>query len=440
MKSDSGRPVIIVGGGFSGTMAAVELARRGVSAVLVEGGGRAGRGTAYSTREPAHLLNVPSARMSAFGEMPDHFATAVADDGFGAGDFVPRARFGSYLRELLDEALAGGLVTLVEDKATAAVRSDGGWAVTLGDGRVVEGSALLLAQGNQPPEPLRVASGVSDERFVNNPWAPAAAQAVVAVAQSGGDVLILGTGLTMVDLVLSLDEAGHRGQIVALSRRGLVPRAHAAFEPSPVCEAEVAAGDVGAMMRWLRVRAGAVGWRAAVDALRPFSQAIWQRFDPRAQERFLRHARPWWDVHRHRIAPQVSERLRSLVSEARLEVVAGRVQAMREDEDGLLVEILGRGRTVTREERFAVGFNCTGPLGAVGRSRDDLLRGMIADGLVAVDRLGIGLAVDGASRAGEGVGALGPLTKGTFWEVVAVPDIRGQVARVADDVAKELQR
>lgn len=440
MKSDSARPVIIVGGGFSGTMAAVELARRGVSAVLVEGGGRAGRGTAYSTHEPAHLLNVPAARMSAFGEMPNHFAAAIADEGFGAGDFVPRARFGSYLRELLDEALAGELVTLAEHCAVAAARADGGWAVTLGDGRVVEGAALVLAQGNQAPEPLRVASGISARRFVNNPWLPAALEAVAAVARSGGDVLILGTGLTMVDLVLSLDEAGHRGRIVALSRRGLVPRAHAEFEPAPVVEAEVAYGDVGAIMRWLRVRAGAVGWRAAVDALRPFSQAIWQRFDAREQGQFLRHARPWWDVHRHRIAPQVSERLRSLVSEGRLEVVAGRVPGMREDGDGLAVEIKRRGRAASREEKFAVGFNCTGPLGAVGRSSDDLLQGMLLDGLVSVDGLGIGLAVDGASRAGERVWALGPLTKGVFWEVVAVPDIRGQVAKVADDVAKELQR
>jgi uncharacterized NAD(P)/FAD-binding protein YdhS len=438
MKSDNGRPVIVVGGGFSGTMTAVELARRGVRVVLIEGGGRAGRGTAYSTRDPAHLLNVPAARMSAFGDRPDHFAAAVAGEDFG--DFVPRARFGAYVRGLLDEAMAGGLVTLVEEQATAAARADEGWAVTLGDGRVVAGSALVLAQGNQAPEPMRVAGAISEKRFVNNPWAPAAAEAVAAVAESGGDVLILGTGLTMVDLVLSLDEAGHGGRIVALSRRGLVPRAHAAFEPAPVAEAEVASGDVGTMLRWVRQRAGTVGWRAAVDSLRPYSQAIWQRFDARDKQRFLRHARPWWDVHRHRIAPEVSERLRSMIGEERLEVVAGRVRAMREDADGLVVEILRRGRAEHREERFAVGFNCTGPLGAVGRSRDSLLRGMISDGHIAVDGLGIGLAVDDASRAGQGVWALGPLTKGMFWEVVAVPDIRGQVAKVADDVAKEAQR
>ena len=130
-----------------------------------------------------------------------------------------------------------------------------------------------------------------------------------------------------------------------------------------------------------------------------------------------------------------------MIAEGRLEIVAGRVGAVTEHDGSLDVEIARRGSRpgFGERQRFGVVFNCTGPLGAMGRSRDRLLRQMIADGLVAVDRLGMGLAVNGDSLAGERLWALGPLTKGKFWEIVAVPDIRHQVTAVADDIAEELR-
>lgn len=448
MKSEPRRAAVaIVGGGFSGTMAAAELAKRGIASVLIEGGGRAGRGTAYATREPAHLLNVPAVKMSAWADAPDDFVEA----GHEPGEFVPRMEFGAYLRAILDDALASGHVALVDATAVAARRGSG-WTVELDDGGIVEAQALVLAQGNQPPEPMRVAEDAPAALFVNNPWREEAAAAVTKLAAGGGDALILGTGLTMVDMVLSLDEAGHGGKIMALSRRGQIPRAHGPYEPAPVALAEVPLGNVLALWRWLRRRGGQVGWRAAVDSLRPHSHAIWRSFDAAEQARFLRHARPWWDVHRHRIAPQVAERLRTLIGEGRLEVVAGRVKAMRVLRDRpstgsvvrlderLGVEFARRHRSSGEQaSKFAVGFNCTGPLGVMARTQDPLLRQMIGDGLVEIGRLGMGLAIDEASRAGGGVWALGPLAKGSLWEIVAVPDIRGQVAEVADDIAKELQ-
>ena len=430
---------MIIGGGFSGTMAAAQLVRRGLSVVLVEGGGRAGLGTAYSTREAVHLLNVPAVKMSAWPDRPDDFVAA----GHDAAEFVPRREFGAYLRSILDRAVAEG-VELVEGLAVSAVR-EGDWHVGLADGNEIVARALVLAQGNQPPAPMRAGDRVDPALFVNNPWGNEAQTAIRRVAASGGDALILGTGLTMVDMVLSLAAAGHRGKIVAMSRRGQVPRAHAPHDPAPVEFDEVPQGNVLALWRWLRARGRAVGWRGAVDALRPHAQALWRGLSDAEQGRFLRHARPYWDVHRHRIAPQVSEQLRLMIAEGRLEVVAGRIGAVREEHGGLSVEIARRGRPSTslgtngEEQAFSVVFNCTGPLGAMARTRDPLLQQMIGEGLVAVDRLGIGLAVDEASRAGRGVWALGPLTKGEFWEIVAVPDIRGQAAAVADDIARELE-
>ena len=444
MKSDGAiaAEVVIIGGGFSGTMLAAQLAKRGVSSAIVEGGDRAGKGTAFSTPEAAHLLNVPAGKMSAWPDHAADFADAVASEGYEATDFVPRRRFGAYLSAILDEARRSDLVKLVAGEATRAEPADGGWIVTLADGSRIEAKALALAQGNQPPEPLRAAEGISPDLFVNDPWSDEGRAAVLGVAESGGDVLVVGTGLTMVDVVLSLDSAGHQGRILALSRRGLVPRAHAAFEPVTVERDEVPHGSVRGLWRWLRKRGAEHGWRGAVDALRSHSHALWQALDEEQQKRFLRHARPWWDVHRHRIAPEVAAVLKRLIGEGRLEIAAGRIKSMRTRNRELIAGIQRRGRSETQEQHFALGVNCTGPLGAIGRSEDGVLKSLFEAGLARPDRLGMGLDVDGGSRVAgaERLWAVGPLTKGRFWEIVAVPDIRGQVADVANDIAEELDR
>jgi len=443
MKSDpAAADVVIVGGGYSGTMLAAQLAQRGLTATIIEGRGRAGRGTAFSTPEEVHLLNVPATKMSAWPDKADDFADTVAGEGYQPTDFVPRRRFGAYVTAILDEARARGRVTVLDGQAVDAKPADSGWIVTLANGSQIEAEALALAHGNQPPEPLRVAEGIPPDLFVNDPWSDEGRAAVLKVAEEGGDVLIVGTGLTMVDVVLSLDAAGQQGRIVALSRRGLTPRAHAPFEPVPVERDEVPHGSVTDLWRWLRKRGAELGWRGAVDSLRPHSHDLWQSLDEKQQKRFLRHARPWWDVHRHRIAPEVAAVLKRMIGEGRLEIVAGRIKSMRAGNRELVVGIQRRGKSETKEEHFALGVNCTGPLGAIGRSEDGVLRNLFDAGLAMPDWLGMGLDVDRRSRVAgaERLWAVGPLTKGRFWEIVAVPDIRGQVADVAKDISEELHK
>jgi uncharacterized NAD(P)/FAD-binding protein YdhS len=296
----------------------------------------------------------------------------------------------------------------------------------------------VLAVGNQEPEGLG-AFASAGRRFIRNPWGRDARMAVEELAQTAGDALLVGTGLTMVDLVLSLDSAGFRGRILALSRRGLIPRSHADFEAAPVDMDAISKGSVRALWRWLRRRSGEVGWRAAVDSLRPHSHALWQSLDLQQQRRFMRHARPWWDVHRHRIAPEVAATVARMVAEDRLEVVAGRVIAAREVENGLEIDYRRRGAHRVQAGRFAYAFNCTGPLHSMARTTDPLLRSLLDTSEVRPDELGIGLDVDENSRAGERLWALGPLTKGRYWEIIAVPDIREQAATVADDIERELK-
>lgn len=438
MKSDGLVPVAIVGGGASGTILAAQLARRGIASVLIDGSGRAGTGVAYSTTEPAHLLNVRAEGMSAWAGDPGHFARRFEAEGGEPRGFAQRRLFGRYLGEILHEAVVSGCTDVVHASATGAERASEHWRIAIDDGSVIEAEAVALAIGNQEPEGLRAFAGAG-ERFIGNPWGAAARAAVNDLAESGGDALLIGTGLTMVDVVLSLDARGYQGRIVALSRRGQVPRSHADYAPSPVEADELPHGQVHAISRWLRRRSAERGWRAAIDSLRPHTRRLWQGLDADEQRRFVRHARPWWDVHRHRIAPEVAATVQRLIGEERLEVIAGRVIAARARDGSLEVEIRRRGAEQSQHMTFDYAFNCTGPLHSIERTRDPLLRSLLDRREVRPDQLGMGLDVDDSARAGERLWALGPLTKGRYWEIVAVPDIREQAAAVAEDIARELE-
>lgn len=384
------------------------------------------------------MLNVRAEGMSAIADDPDHFARRFEAEGGHRTGFAERRLFGRYLREILESAIGIGHAAVDHSSAVEARLDDGLWHLALNDGRVLKARSLALAVGNQEPQPLE-AFGGSGDRYVNNPWGEEARAAVRKLVENDGSVLLIGTGLTMVDLALSLDSAGYRGRIVALSRRGQVPRSHADFDPAPVEIGAVPGGSVLSLWRWLRRRSAEVGWRAAIDSLRPHSHALWQGLDLDQQRRFLRHARPWWDVHRHRIAPQVAARIHDMVAEGLLEIVAGRVLAARPADDGLEVEIRRRGSDRSSSQGFDYVINCTGPLHVMDQSQDPLLRGLLDSGVVRPDHLGIGLQVDEHSRAGIRLWALGPLTKGRYWEIIAVPDIRGQAAAIAEDIARELK-
>ena len=438
MRSDWQTPVAIIGGGFSGTILAAQLARRGIESVLIEGAGLAAKGAAYSTTEPAHLLNLRAESMSAWPDNASDFAERFAALGGERTGFAERRLFGLYVGEILNDAVKSGRTQLVEASAIGAMRDGMKWSIALDKGSSIGARALALAVGNQEPAPLRAFSQAHG-RFIRNPWGTEARKAVQELASTDEDVLLVGTGLTMVDVVLSLDAAGHRGRIVALSRRGQIPRAHADFDGAPVERGEVPHGSVRELWRWLRKRSAKVGWRAAIDSLRPHSQALWQSLDQGQQERFLRHARPWWDVHRHRIAPEVARKIHDAVADGRLEVMAGRVVSASVSDEAIVVAIRKRGASDPHSQRFAYAFNCTGPLHSIERTKDPLLRGLLDARLVRPDQLGIGLEVDDRSRAGDQIWALGPLTKGRYWEIIAVPDIREQAAAVAEDIAMELE-
>jgi uncharacterized NAD(P)/FAD-binding protein YdhS len=181
-----------------------------------------------------------------------------------------------------------------------------------------------------------------------------------------------------------------------------------------------------------------VGWRSAVHELRTVTQWLWGAADVEQRRRFLRHLRPWWDVHRHKLAPAVGAAIDAMLAEARLAVAAGRLLSIAPVEGGAEVRFRLRGQQADERLRVARIVNCTGPEPGIARAGEPLLDALLARGEIREDALGIGADVDPECRAigadgaaSETLSIIGPVTRGTFWESVAVPDIRTQAAKVA---------
>lgn len=433
--------VAIVGAGFSGTLQAINLLRHGgPRATLIERrDDHLARGVAYSACHPLHLLNVRAANMSALPDDPDHFVRWLAARGAGgAGSFASRAVYGSYLAELLDAArqAGGDRLTIVRGEATDLVEDGQGVRIRLADGGRIDADAAVLALGNLPPHapPGLAVERLPQDVYAGDPWASDIADGL----GDGDRVLLLGTGLTAIDAALLLDARGFGGIMIAMSRRGLVPRPHRPAARRAPERLERPPAMLSRLVADVRGRAETLGWRDAVDELRPMTQAMWQGAGAAERGRFLRHLRPYWDVHRHRLAPEVAGRIDALRAAGRLRFIAGKTQAVTAAGDGAALDWRPRGGSATERMPVRRIVNCTGPQGDLLRSTEPLLVNLLAAGRIRADVLRLGLDVDSQSRAVDGGGrvsdrlfAIGPMTRGGYWEIVAVPDLRMQTWALA---------
>ena len=434
--------VVVVGAGAAGVLTALRLldqaeARgRRLEVVLVDPAAEAGRGIAYSTREPTHLLNVPAGRLSADTADPGEFVR-WASESLGRtvepADFLPRHVLGSYLADRL--ATAAGRcrrarLRRVHDRVIGVERVRGGVTLRLASGDFVSAAAAVLAVGLATPgaawapESLRCSPA-----FVANPWAP-------GVEYGDEDLLFVGSGLTMVDLALQLDRP-HRTMHV-VSRTGLLPRRHIPGWTPPKLDGGELTGADGLDAVWRAASAGR-GWRAAVDGLRPFTSRIWDELPEAEQGRFIAEKSRYWNCLRHRMAPAAADRLRAIRKAGRLSTHTAEVVAARPDGDGVRVElscgdVLRVGRVV----------NCTGPSLDLRACADPLVTALLADGLAEPGPHGLGLdtAADGRLRAAGRTAAplwtIGAPRVGTLWESTAFPEIREQAGTVATAVLAEL--
>ncbi len=452
------RPIAVVGAGFSGTIAALKLLRRLPSdqpVLLCERAPEFAKGVAYATGESDHLLNVRAANMSALDDEPLHFEEWLkrrAPDGHEgmhetpAGLFASRGLYGQYLRSILDYAMretAGhAQLRLMPDDVIDVVSDRGGYELVCASGQRLAVSGIVLANGNLPPEEK------ADPRICENPWGAKA----WAKLDSDLPVMIVGTGLTMVDLAISMRRRGFKGKIVAMSRSGMLPTRHAPSGAWPTPQFTLAEEQsLPLLMAHLRdeVFAAAeqgVGWRAVIDSMRPITASLWSRLPLSERQRFLRHARRYWDVHRHRMAPPHADLIETMQQEGSLTVIGGRIRGFESTAKKVRVTYAPRGGNGATKTLDVQRVIMASGLEHIARTRDPLMQHLLDRGLVRLDRQGLGIDVtdglnvvkeDGAPA--ERMWALGPIVRGVFWECVAVPDIRVQATHVAVSVVARLR-
>jgi uncharacterized NAD(P)/FAD-binding protein YdhS len=442
--------VAVVGAGFSGVMTAVHLLRgaapRPVRVLMVNRSGAMARGVAYGTNSPAHLLNVPAGKMSAFPDDPGHFVRFAqsVDPAVTPGTFVRRSVYGAYLEHLLAGAAAGRPNSL-EQVVTEVrgVEPDRAWAtITTAEGRRITVDRVVLAVGHYPPaHPPGFGVGfLASPHYVRDPWARGALESLPP-----GPVLLVGTGLTTLDVALDLHGRGVPGA-VAVSRRGLLPRTHdpkvappePAHRPPGLDSETTAAGYARAVRRHIRRIAPSGDWRQVIDSLRAVTPELWRRLGPVERERFMRHLRPFWEVHRHRASPETGVAIEQLRQSGWLTVCAGRLLAAEARDGKAAVTVVTRGTGERRTFRVGVVINCTGPATDVRTAGDPLLNELFHWGQARPDPLGLGIDVaeDGAVIRANGEPSrvlyyVGPLIRARDGEGTAVPELRVHAARLA---------
>jgi uncharacterized NAD(P)/FAD-binding protein YdhS len=457
VSGSAGQTFAVVGAGASGTLVAAQLLRRaepGSRVVLVERSGAFGPGVAYSSTSDAHRLNVAAAQMAPLPKDPQAFFRWSRDrlDAAAPEDFLPRRLFGEYLVDLLEgcERAAAGVVALERcaDEVVALPRSPDDGArrrLVLRSARSIDADQVVLALGNSSPAaptglPREI---VESPHFLPDPWAPGALRA----SRADQTVLLLGTGLTMVDVALELGVGG--GPVMyAMSRSGLLPRVHQRH-PSPGGPPPLDASTPPSLDALVAVLTSEVvvadgrgdDWRPLIDSLRPISNELWRGLGTADRLRFQREYGRLWSVHRHRMAPQVGEALQRLVEKGRLRVQAATLETARIREGRVDVDVVHPGEPVPARFRVDRIVNCTGPLHDPGRIGTPLVQDLVRSGSVRSNDLGAGFDTDPVGtvigRRGDrvaGLYAIGPLRDGGLLETTAVPEIGQQARALATEI------
>jgi uncharacterized NAD(P)/FAD-binding protein YdhS len=450
--------IAIIGGGFSGTVLAANLLRRPPATptriLLFERAGRIGCGVAYAPACYPFQLNVPAGRMSALSYEPMHLLDYARRrlPQVDADTYLTREFYGQYLGDFLQAAeLAAPLHVKLERihgevNALRPQRAHGPIQVQLAD-QAWLAHQVVLACGDPSPVTRPYALEVAHlPGYVRDPYA---ADAVAAIGSDERSLLLVGTGLTMIDLAVAAAAANPGLRITALSRHGRLPQTQSPHSHAPVLEVQSdlhglpASRSVAAAAKALRrlvdeaLQAGG-DWREAITRARDCVPTIWQNFNETERRRFLRHARVYWDTSRHRMPPDLAARIAELRRSGRLQVYAGRILRLQAEGRRILAHWRPRGARGLETQRADRVIDCSGPDRRLERTADPLWRQLLDAGLVHADSTGLGLrtgplgaVIDASGRLSHQIFYLGPMLRATYWEATAVGELRARAETLA---------
>ncbi|KAF6689812.1 FAD/NAD(P)-binding protein [Pseudomonas sp. EKM23D] len=460
-ESTRNADVLIIGGGLSGTMLAVQLLRLpGRRQILViEPRAELGRGEAYSAVELGHTLNGNAARMSVDPDNPDDL-TQWLTEHIAAGGwpesaeqavpiselFPPRGLFGVYAQQRLAEAKARSASTVEHVRAEVIdVQVDAdSTLLTLDNGQRLRGNFAVLATGMFPAArtPQTHSSGVNAAAV--DPWDVATMRRL----DPRSTVLIIGSGLTMVDAVVSLEQAGHRGPIEIFSRHGLLP--HVRRQPpawDDFLAADPALRSPRQLLRELRrqcsiAQAQGIDWQAPLDTVRVHIGRLWSQASEREKRQFVRHVRPWWESHHHRSPPLSAQLVARLHEEGRLRIRAASFKGLVPAQSGVTIAVRQRGEQTLTQVTGAALINSSGIEYDWRRVARPLPQQLLKRGLIQPGPLALGIAADASGAVLDAQGqvsarlfAMGPPLRGMWWESTAVTDVALQAKALASKLA-----
>lgn len=454
--------IAVIGGGASGTLTAIQLLKN-ISAdthiILIEKTNRQlYRGHAYSSTLPYEPLNVPTGKMSAFVDLHDDFYNWITtykpeERGITKDSFVSRRWFGEYLTFTLQEVLSKKPETVsfeaIEDTVTDLDTDANGVVLLLKNSGQLRANFAVLATGNEPPETVFDAddSVLASAKYAANPWD----ENVLKHLQPTDNVLLIGSGLTMVDFAVSLKTNGHQGALTAISKKGLLPKIH---QPAPAytLSEKLANADIDVVFERLQAEIKKAaeqnkGWRSVLDALRPQTVEIWQQLSPESKQKFIKHYRQLWEKHRHRMPQNSAEHIDELLQLGSLQLLAGKINRVRLQQDKFCVLYTNTEGVEMELPQVDFIINCTGPAADFGKSSNQLYQNLLRKKQIQTDEHHLGIVSSGQGEILQTDGkfeprvlAIGPLRKASEWETTAIREIRQQAEDIARHLANQLQK
>ena len=457
MTVPSGKHIVIIGGGFCGIMTAVNLLKKAdtpIEITLFNHAYPEGRGIAYKTYTDKHVLNVTCQNMSAFQDQPDHFLNWCklnSGNNFDPeelpGKYLPRNLYGNYLDSVFKEAVKNRsdnvTFRMIKDEVVDIDKNGSTYIIKSQNGQIINADKIVLATGNHPPShpPLSKTEFHTSKRYFANPWS----EDSISNIDSDDPILIVGTGLTMVDVVLGLEERKFNGKIIALSPNGFNILSHKKHHPQRNILDELSPPfDLTTLFKlfYKHVREAHLrgeSGETVVDAVRSQTQIIWQQLSLEDKKRFMAHLRHLWGVARHRLPGDIHGQIQSMIANRSLQVMAGRISDINEADGFLEVKIALRGSDKTEIVKVQRIINCTGPLTDITKFKSELYSGLLRKKFIQPDemKLGIDATADGRiidenGKASNSIFTLGSLLKGKLWESTAVPELRKQAELLAD--------